>query len=286
MKVFKTCTALLGLVAMMLLSHVTTAANGPVAAEGTLSLVAQGMGAPDDLALGADGTIYVGDLGVGKVLAVTPDGSVTPISPKMQAPEGIVVLDDGTLIVVEQANNKLYHLDPTTQLLSLFYAVGNRTNNAGIDSLYREPIRGDLIIPDAPTGRILRLAANTQKLTLIASGFRRPTAIALAPDGTLYVCDEFGQSIQRIAPDGSIGLVARIPTPDDVILDNDGNLLVNSLRGTVWRINPVTREPFALVTGLVEPHGIILDQAGNLIIADAKLNEILRLTLPARPKGN
>ncbi len=275
---------LITLIVITFLGYSVRAAGSPVAAEGTLTVLAQGMGAPDDLALGADGTIYFGDLGVGKVLAVAHGGKVTPISPKMSAPEGIVVLNDGSLIVAEQANNKLYRLDPVTQTLSLFYAIGNATKNAGIDNIYHDSVTGDLIIPDAPTGRILRLSSDGKTIQVIASGFRRPTAVAIAPDGTIYVCDEYGQSIQSIAPDGKIRLIARIPTPDDVILDPDGNLLVNSLRGTIWRVNPATGETFALVTGLVEPHGIILDQENNLIIADAKLNQLFHLTLIAHNK--
>lgn|GEM_PF-866285 len=255
-----------------------SAPKAPVATSGTLSVVAKGAGAPDDLAISADGTIYFGDLGVNRVFAINPDGSIKPVSPVIDAPEGIVVLDDGSLIVVEQAGNRLYHVDPTTQALSVFYGVGNKTRNPGIDSLSRDPSNGDLLIPDAPTGRILRLSADAQHLSVIASGFRRPTAIAQAADGTLYVCDEYGQHIDRITPDGKRSEVALIPTPDDVIMNTDGSLLVNSLRGTIWRVDPLTGKATALVTGLIEPHGIILDHNGDLLIADAKLNEILRLS--------
>ena len=262
---------------------------GPVATVGTLTEIAQGMGAPDDVAVGADGTIYFSDLGVNKVLALTADGTVEPVSPRMQAPEGIVALNDGSLIVAEQGTNKLYRLDPTTQQLTLWYAVDNRTANPGIDGLSSDPTTGDLLIPDSPTGRLLRLSADGQKLTEIASGFRRPTGLALTADGTLYICDEYGQFIKRITLNGvghaqsKAQLVAYVPSPDDILLAPDGTLIVNSLYGTIWQIDPATGKLTSLVTGLRAPHGIAWDMDGNLIIADATLNRLYRLALPHPP---
>ncbi len=262
---------------------------GPVATIGTLAEIAQGMGAPDDVAVGANGTIYFSDLGVNQVLALTADGTVKSVSPRLQAPEGMVVLSDGSLIVAEQGTNKLYRLDPATQQMTLWYAVGNRTANPGIDGLSSDPTTDDLLIPDSPTGRLLRLSADGQKLTEIASGFRRPTGLALAADGTLYICDEYGQFIKRIALNGTgqartkAQLVAYVPSPDDILLAPDGTLIVNSLYGTIWQIDPPTGKLTSLVTGLSAPHGIAWDINGDLIIADATLNRLYRLALPHPP---
>lgn len=277
------------LILLGLNAPVLSAPAGPLAAIGTLTEIARGMGGPDDVVVSADGTIYFSDLGVNRVLALTPDGTVKPVSPRLQEPEGIVALSDGTLIVAEQGTNKLYHLDPTAQQLAIWYAVGNRTANAGIDGLSSDPTTGDLLIPDAPTGRLLRLSANGQKLTEIAAGFRRPTGMALAPDGTLYVCDEYGPAIYRMMLNSAgqaqtkAQLVASVTLPDDVLLAADGTLIVNSLAGTIWQIDPFTGKLTSLVTGLSAPHGIAWDVNGDLIIADATLNRLYRLALPHLP---
>src|SRR5205814_1495099 len=113
--------------------------------------------------------------------------------------------------------------------MSLFYAVGNTTGNMGIDGLGYDPISGDVLVPDAPTGRILRLSADAHSISVIASGFKRPTSVAMAADGTVFVCDEFGDAIYRIDATGKSLLVAVVSIPDDVILDSAGNLIVNSL---------------------------------------------------------
>ncbi|MHB8625059.1 MAG: Vgb family protein [Aggregatilineales bacterium] len=283
---------LLGSLALTFVAIQTPALSapvGPVSTVGTLTEIAHGMGAPDDVAVSADGTIYFSDLGVNRVLALTSDGTVKLVSVRLQEPEGIVVLSDGTLIVAEQGTNRLYRLDPATQKMTAWYAVGNRTANPGIDGLSSDPASGDLLIPDSPSGRLLRLSADGQKLIEIAAGFRRPTGLALAPDGTLYVCDEYGPAIFRLTLDSTgraqtkAQLVARLPLPDDVLLAPDGTLVVNSLAGTIWQIDPTTGKLTALVTGLSAPHGISWDINGDLIFADATLNRLYRLALPHPP---
>src|SRR5262249_20930463 len=159
-------------------------------------------------------TIYFSDMGNNRVMQLKPGGTATIVSPVINEPEGIVVLPDGSLIIVEQATNRLYHLDPTTQKMALFYEVGNATKNLGIDGLGYDAATGDILIPDAPTGRILRLSPDGKNVKVIASGFDRPTSVALAADGTLFVCDEYGGAIYRLPPDGKRERVAAMSLPD------------------------------------------------------------------------
>ncbi|HLY25623.1 MAG TPA: hypothetical protein VKQ72_04745, partial [Aggregatilineales bacterium] len=186
-------------------------------------------------------------------------------------------------IVAEQQDNRLYRLDPTTQKLSLFYDVGNRTPHPGIDGISLDPATGDLLVPDAPSGRILRITSDGQKESVLLTGFVRPTSVALAKDGTLYVCDEYGNAVYAVTPDGKRTVIARMSLPDDVVLDTDGSLLVNSLDGLVWRVDPVARLQKRLVAGLSQPHGLALDSQDNPIIADAGYGKIFRLVLHQAP---
>ncbi len=271
------------LLAVLLLPAQIGRAAGPVARQGTLTVIGRGMGSPDDLAVDASDTIYFGDMTVSRVVKLNAKGEPEIVSPIIHEPEGIVPLPDGTLVVVEQATNRLYQLDPVAKTMSLFYDIGNKTRNMGVDGLSRDPISGDILIPDSATGRILRLTSDARQLTVIASGFKRPTAVALASDGTLYICDEYGYAIFRMPPGGKPSLVAKVPIPDDVLIDSSGGLIVNSLQGVIWHIDPRTGKKTELVTGLQSPHGIALDSQGNLIIADAGRNQIYKLTLPHKP---
>jgi sugar lactone lactonase YvrE len=116
---------------------------------------------------------------------------------------------------------------------------------------------------------------------VVLTGFNRPTSVAETPDGILYICDEFGGKIYRATEFGTpTVLTANLTLPDDVIINAEGHLLVNALQGTVWDIDPQTGRASPLVVGLSAPHGIALDTNGDVIIADATLNRIYRLTLP------
>jgi serine/threonine-protein kinase len=254
--------------------------NGPRALRGILTVLGQGAGSPDDLAIGADDTIYFGDMTANQVFRLQADGTYEAVSPKIQEPEGIVVLPDETLIVVEQATNRLYHVDPTTKTMSLFYAVGNQTKNDGIDGISPDGTKGDLLVPDAPTGRILHISADGKHVTTLLTGFVRPTSAIRASDETLYVCDEFGDKIYRVEPDGKMKVIAQINAPDDVVMGTKGHLLVNGLEGVIWDIDLQTSKLIPVVVNLQSPHGLAVDSQGNVIIADAKLNKIFRLTLP------
>src|SRR5579859_8077004 len=138
------------LVAMAVSSPEVIAAGGPYATSGALTIIAQNVGSPDDVAVAPDDTIYFSDLNVHRVMRINGAGKAEIVSPALQEPEGIVVLSDGTLIVAEQQDNRLYHLDPATQKLILFYDVGNRTTRAGIDGISLDPTTGDVLVPDAP----------------------------------------------------------------------------------------------------------------------------------------
>ncbi|HLY24998.1 MAG TPA: hypothetical protein VKQ72_01585, partial [Aggregatilineales bacterium] len=66
-----------------------TAAGTPYATSGTLTIVAQNAGNPDDVAVAPDDTIYFSDLTLHRVMRVASGGKVEPVSPALQEPEGI-----------------------------------------------------------------------------------------------------------------------------------------------------------------------------------------------------
>lgn len=255
-------------------------AAGPVALQGTLTVIGRGAGKPDDVAVAPDNTIYFGDMAVNQIVQLDENGLPQAVSPVISEPEGIVVMPDNTLIVAEQGTNRLYRVDPVVKTMKLFYAIGNRTKNPGVDGLSLDPVSGDIFIPDAPTGRVLHVSQEGKFLGVVSSGFKRPTSVAFAADGSLYVCDEYGNAIYHVVPRQKPQRIATIQLPDDVIVDGHETLIVNSLQGVIWEIDPNTGIKTELVKGLIEPHGIALDAQGALIITDAGTNQIYRLEFP------
>lgn len=246
-------------------------------------VLAGNLNAPDDLALAPDGSMYISDINDGTVTRLTPDGQLLPVVSGLNIPEGMVILPDGTLIIAEQGWNRLDHYDPATNHLSPFVRLVNNTQQEGVDGITldaHDPQAITVIIPDSPNGTLLRASLDGQRVTLIAKGFIRPTGAWVEPDGSILVVDEDGNSLSRVHPDGTIDKLASLPTPDDVVEDQAGNIFVNTLGdGAVHLFSAATGQDTILAGGFINPQGLVLDLDGNLVVADAGHHQLVKLVL-------
>ncbi|MEO3798291.1 NHL repeat-containing protein [Nonomuraea sp. B10E15] len=121
------------------------------------------------------------------------------------------------------------------------------------------------------------LASSGAASAAIHTGFSAPTGLAFAPDGTLYVSNWSGGTVERVTPDGARSTFAEVSAPAGLALDTKGNLYVASYSGdTVYRISPAgRRQEFA--TGFHTPTGIGFDSRGNLLVCNRASNEIMRV---------
>jgi DNA-binding CsgD family transcriptional regulator/streptogramin lyase len=121
---------------------------------------------------------------------------------------------------------------------------------------------------------------------------RRPTAVAIGPDGLVYVADTDNLAIKRIDPvggsirilagghsddfvDGDDALAASIGNPTSVAVAPDGKTLYFANGSIVGRVDPDST--VHLVTGrpsLVQPVGLALAPNGSLYIADLAGNAV------------
>jgi sugar lactone lactonase YvrE len=246
----------------------------------TLVVLAQNLPSPDDLLLAPNGSIFISDVQDQTIKEYTPYGKLRTLISGLSEPEGMVMLPDGSLIIAEQGTNRLVHYDPGTKALSLFLALHNTTGQLGVDGIAFDSNSQTIIVPDSPNGTVLRVSLDGKTVRVIAHGFLRPTGAWAETDGSILVVDENGDSLSRIRTDGSIQELAHLPTPDDVIEDDHGNILVNTLGdGAIHLISTAANRDTVLINGLIDPQGIIFDQAGNLIIADAGHHQLDRLIL-------
>jgi sugar lactone lactonase YvrE len=63
-----------------------------------VAVLADNLPGPDDLALGADGSIYISDVSDRTVKQYTPDGKLRVVVSGLSEPEGIVILPNGSLL--------------------------------------------------------------------------------------------------------------------------------------------------------------------------------------------
>lgn len=246
-----------------------------------LVVLAENLGSPDDLLLAPDDSIYFSDIGDGTIKRLDTDGKVSVIISKLQEPEGMVLLPDGRLVLAEQGKNRLLAFGLNTKQLTIFTQLQNKTGRAGVDGIVFDPKSGTIIVPDSPNGTLLRVSGDGKNAQIIARGMVRPTGAAIESDGTILVADENGNAIRRVpASGGAAQTVTSVPVPDDVIVDGEGNIYVNTLGdGAIHHIDVRTGRDQILWRGLSDPQGIVFDDAGNLILSDPGNHRIVKIII-------
>ncbi len=116
----------------------------------------------------------------------------------------------------------------------------NKTGKPGVDGIVRDPATGDIIVPDSPNGRVLRVSADALRIRVIATGLVRPAGAAIERDGSIIVADENGNAVPHLRADGRFESLGHFATPDDVAIDAAGNIFVASLGDNSIRMTEVT----------------------------------------------
>jgi serine/threonine-protein kinase len=247
-------------------------------------VLAHGFGMPDDLTLDAAGDVLFADQANGSVNRLAPDGHVTTLASGLPETEGIIAEGDGSLLVAVQGQDgqgidRILRLTPGGAAPHVFASFANATGKAGLDGISVDPRTGDILAADSPNGVVYRVSADGRHITPLARGFVRPTDAIADAAGNVYVADEYGNSVARIAADGSVTKLASVPLADDLAFDVDGTLLVTALNGdTLVRLDPATGKQLAVVAGgLHEPQGLAVDAAGNLYVSEQLGNVIVEL---------
>jgi sugar lactone lactonase YvrE len=149
----------------------------------------------------------------------------------------------------------------------------------GVDGLGFDPASNTVIVPDSPTGAVYRLSLDGQTLAQVAAGIARPVGAAADGHGTLYVADECGGAIWRIAATGAAQRIGGFDAPDDVAFDPQGNLLVTDLgpnTHALIRLDLASGQRETLAqSGLIEPQGLAVDTRGDIYLADESAHRVI-----------
>ena len=138
------------------------------------------------------------------------------------------------------------------------------------------------------SGRIERMNLTTGAITQVASGLSAADGLAVAPDGTIYSTNDFGDLIARISPNGSVDPAwAHFPSANGAALSADGRYLYVSRTFSnpgVSRIplaHPNAPQGLINLTGpasLAAPDGLTLDSQARAIVPTDLAGEILRVS--------
>ncbi|WP_204300097.1 hypothetical protein [Actinoplanes campanulatus] len=191
----------------------TVAGDGEARTEtGSLPTAAKGtgisLGYPSDLALGADGTLFIADMTGVRVYALASDGTVSvradetmcrdSIGTPMKAPTAIAVSLDGTLYVADQDNNRVLAFTSEGEVREVLTEGITAPSGLAVDD------QGDLWISGANALHRLRGG----ELTRVASAGTVSTVSAGAAG--VFVVDRAERVVRLIEAGGAMRTVTEL----------------------------------------------------------------------------
>jgi len=237
----------------------------------TATLYAQGLSAPDGLAFGPGGLLYVAEESAGCVSQIGPAGVVTPVLDGLRQPEGIAFDEDGTLYVVEDVEGgqliRRAASGLTTTLAAGFDAPEGLVWTAE-DTLYVTESNIEFVTAPFslrtrvaaidPSGTVTRVITHTPSFTGDPVRYWSYAGIAAGPDGQLYVANE----LSGIAVTRTVELVP-------------GSSITVTLYTTdsVFAVDPIAGTRTLFASGLVAPEGLRFSLGGGfpLYVAEEDL---------------
>lgn len=225
---------------------------------------------PRGLALGPDGSIYVGEVpkgdAYGRIIRLRPDGKTEEVSPppdnwaKAEV-AALAVAGDGTLWAGESRTKSILKRAPDGA-----WTVVDAASGTGDFSEFKLTPEGDLLATAFDGHQIWRYDRDGKRTLVAGTGaegysgdggpataaqLNRPAGFWQAPDGRIVFIDSGNGLVREIRRDGTIATLAGSPASDQV-----GD-------ATAIAINT--------------PAGIAIDAAGKLVIAEAAGDTIKRL---------
>ena len=213
---------------------------------GTTTTVFEGTGFrhPFGIALAPGGKLYVetddNDLGehsleTGTVWLVDPIArTANVIARNLGRPRGLAVLPDGRIAMADHIHHVISLLDPATGIATVLAGVrgvSGYASGTGADARFAQPYDivlapdGALVVSDMDNHRLRKVTLDGEVSDLAGSGdagkldgpcgvatFDAPQALAMLPDGTLFVSDVKRKLVRRI-DNGTVTTIAGDGTP-------------------------------------------------------------------------
>lgn len=242
---------------------------------------------PSGIAVAPSGDVYFTDAGNHRVRVLrggqvrTLAGGDTPVDSfglatgglrngpgagaRFRFPTGLVLRPDGTLLVVDTGNRRVCVVKPdgtTSTFADLGPAGGMAPCGIALAT------DGRVLVADPAASRIFTISPQGQAAPLPEARsaevfWRKPTALAVRPDGLIYIADAGSHAILRLRPGGAPELLA----------------------GTVTRPEPTAG--YYDGTGdkamFAAPAALVLEPSGALYVADYGNNAIRKVVVGKPP---
>gem|GEM_PF-2404739 len=261
------------------------------------------MNEPADIAIDADGTIYLADKSNRRVTVMTNDGKFLASWQsrdgdkwQMSAPSGIGI-SENRIYISDSDKDKVLVFSRDGSFLDEFGGSGSAPkqfdNPKGI-----AVNRGVIYVADTGNHRVQVFSSDGIYLQSIGEKgdrdgqMRSPLDVAVDHNGSIYVADSGNNRIQVFSPSGEhLKNYHDLSMPVSICTDKDGFYVADAGNFRIKRLAFDGRLLLSFGTKGEGPaqfrdlSGISLDQSGDLFIADAAKNTIQRFS-PEQIKGN
>jgi sugar lactone lactonase YvrE len=234
---------------------------------------------PAHTAIDPDGTIWVTDSVMNRVLGFNPDGSFhgeliagTPDGGEgmsmLQGPAGIAASEDGEIYV---ASN-------TTDLVIVFNGNGEVDRAFEVPSPIQIAVRGDRVFVTSAEGLFLFTPEGEEIARWSSRGVAldqvdMPNGAVIAEDGTLYITDTHNAQVKAFSPDGELEWAVPENSARAATLEGGGTPPAmgdaQASAGTTATGESTATAGVDLASTLQLPVGMTMDGAGRLVFADA-----------------
>ena len=277
---------------------------------------------PRNLAVAADGTLYIADTENHRIQHIQTDGTVLQEwgtfadSSKGAAPGstfyepwGIAVAPDGSVFVADTWNHRIQKFSATGEFITMWGSFGQAETPAafwGPRGLAFDS-KGHLFVTDTGNKRVVIFDIDGNYINQFGSvgmgagQFDEPVGIAISKADVVYIADTWNQRIQAFMSDAS-GNYSQLISWDVVgwygqsldnkpymAIDSNDHLFVSDPEGYRILEFSATGEfvrywsDFSAGTdGLNLPVGVAVDAEDKLWVADSGNHRILRFTLPSQ----
>ncbi len=158
----------------------------------------EGLRAPVDAVVLADGSLLVAERDAGRLLRIAPDGAREAFGPPLDAPEDVALLEDGGVAVADTGRDRILLLDAQGALVrEIDGAARGFSGPAGIAAA-----PGLIYAADPRAGRVVVLDREGAPVRALAAPLVRPVAVELGPAGEAFVVDSGAHRVEVFDRDG------------------------------------------------------------------------------------
>jgi sugar lactone lactonase YvrE len=246
-----------------------------ILADGSISVLLEGLEWPNALAMGPDGRLYYPLVRRGEVWSVDANGGEAELFVSgIEHPTAVKLDSQGRVTVVEGGSGDVLAFDIQSRARKTV-----ATAEPGLDNL---AFLGDrLFVSNYADASVIEVTGD-RKRAVVEPTLVRPHGIAVASDGELYVAD--GMSIAAIGRDGSIRRLTWRGRPGyphfvrGLCSGLWGEVHITDVGGKICTYNVLEDRWEVLAEGLREPTGIARDVDGSLLVAETGAGRLCRIT--------